>query len=96
MAREAKGLTESSLLYKTQCEACGSSDANGVYDDGHTYCHKCETYGRADGEEGQPPPAKGKRMEGLTHGTVEAIPARKLDDRVCEKYNYQVGTFNGK
>ena len=35
-------------------------------------------------------------MAGLIHGAVEAIPARKLDDRVCAKYNYQVGTFNDK
>jgi twinkle protein len=88
---------ESTLLYKTSCDHCGSSDANGVYDDGHTYCHKCEKPGRADGEEGNyTPRAKGKRMEGLISGTVEAIASRKLDDRVCEKYGYQVGTFNGK
>src|SRR3546814_15558767 len=35
-------------------------------------------------------------MEGLIRGTVEAIPNRKLDDRVGEKYNYQIGTFNGQ
>lgn len=97
MARVSQGLTESSLLYKTSCDACGSSDANAVYDDGHTYCHKCETRGRADGAEEAPPPsAKGKRMAGLIRGEIEAIPSRKLDDRVCEKYHYQVGTFNDK
>ena len=26
---------------KTNCEACGSSDANEVYDDGHTHCFSC-------------------------------------------------------
>jgi twinkle protein len=95
MARHSAGLTESSLLYKTACPACGSSDANGVYDDGHTYCHKCETFGRSDGEDEPAPRPKGARMEGLIRGTVQAIPARKLDDRVCEKYNYQVGEFKG-
>jgi twinkle protein len=35
-------------------------------------------------------------MSGLIHGAVEPIPARKLDDRVCAKYNYQVGTFSDK
>lgn len=90
---------ESSLLYKTSCPRadCGSSDGNAVYDDGHTFCFVCNRPGRADGEEeAYTPPAKGKRMAGLIHGAVEAIPARKLDDRVCAKYNYQVGTFNDK
>lgn len=96
MARHSEGLTESNLLYKTACGACGSSDANAVYDDGHTYCHKCHTYGRSDGEEVPHTPAKGARMEDLIIGTVEAIPARKLDDRTCQKYNYQVGTFRGR
>ncbi len=33
------------------CEKCGSSDANSLYDDGHTYCFSCETYGEANEEE---------------------------------------------
>jgi twinkle protein len=32
------------------CEACGSSDANSLYDDGSTYCFSCEKAGRLDGE----------------------------------------------
>nr|WP_294850070.1 toprim domain-containing protein [uncultured Sphingomonas sp.] len=96
MARDKEGLTESELLYKTSCEACGSSDANAVYSDGHTYCHKCETFGRADGEEDRRPPSKGARMEGLISGTVEPLAKRKIDDRVCAKYNYQVGEFSGQ
>jgi twinkle protein len=98
MARQSEGLTESNLLYKTSCPRadCGSSDGNAVYDDGHTYCFVCSRPGRADGEEEYTPPAKGKRMAGLIFGNVEAIPARKLDDRTCQKYNYQVGSFDGQ
>lgn len=90
--------SESELLYKTSCDACGSSDANAVYDDGHTYCHKCETYGRTDEEEdAQPRPTTRQSRSGdLITGTVEAIPSRKLDDRVCAKFGYQVGTFGGR
>lgn len=90
---------ESTLLYKTSCPRpdCGSSDANAVYDDGHTFCFSCGKLGRADGVEGDNhSPAKGKRMAGLITGTIEAIPSRKLDDRTCEKYGYRVGTFNGQ
>src|SRR3546814_8627685 len=89
MARHSEGLTETELLYKTSCPRpeCGSSDANAVYDDGHTFCFSCNKPGRVDGEEAPRTPAKGTRMEGLIRGTVESIPNRKLDDRVCEKYN---------
>ena len=34
----------SKFLRHGPCEACGSSDANSFYDDGHTYCHSCQTY----------------------------------------------------
>lgn len=33
---------ESVFLYHTQCPDCGSSDANGVYSDGHMYCFACD------------------------------------------------------
>lgn len=87
--------SESQLLYKTACTnpECGSSDAMGVYDDGHTYCYSCRTRGAADGEEPATSPSKGKRMAGLISGSCEAIPKRSLDDRTCQKYQYQVGEF---
>jgi len=36
--------TESLLVSKGSCDECGSSDANAVYDDGHSYCFSCETH----------------------------------------------------
>lgn len=90
---------ESALLYKTSCPRpeCGSSDANAIYDDGHTFCHSCRVPGRVDGVEGgHTPPAKGRRMAGLISGEVEALPKRSIDDAVCAKYNYQVGIFNDR
>ena len=27
------------------CDQCGSSDALAIYDDGHTYCFSCNSYG---------------------------------------------------
>lgn len=85
---------ESELLYKTSCEECGSSDANAVYDDGHTYCHKCEHYGKAEGEE-QRPAKSSSKDRALINGEIEAIPARNLSREVCEKYGYEVGIFDG-
>ena len=34
----------SKFLQHGPCEACGSSDANSHYDDGHSYCHACNIY----------------------------------------------------
>lgn len=88
--------SESELLYKGACDDCGSSDACARYSDGHTHCFSCKTTRQADGDVEDDNPRRLKADSRLISGTVEAIPNRKLDDRVCAKYNYQVGIFNGK
>ena len=35
--------TNSKFVKHMACENCGSSDANSLYDDGHTYCFSCHT-----------------------------------------------------
>lgn len=40
---------ESTLVSKGPCNSCGSSDANALYDDGHTYCFSCLTHVSGDG-----------------------------------------------
>lgn len=95
MDRDSEGLNESELLYKTSCPSCGSSDANAIYDDGHSYCYSCRSFGKPDGVEANPTSSREPRMDGLISGTVEALPKRGIDDRTAQKYHYQVGTFNG-
>lgn len=34
-------MSEASYLYKTNCDSCGSSDANAVYSNGNTHCFSC-------------------------------------------------------
>lgn len=88
---------ESQLLYKTSCPECGSSDANAVYDDGHTFCFSCRAYGREDGVAGEAPSRpKGPRMEGLLRGSYEPLAKRKIDLETCQKFGYQVGEFNDR
>ena len=36
---------ESEFVEHVACESCGSSDANSLYSDGHTYCFACNTRG---------------------------------------------------
>jgi twinkle protein len=94
-----EGLTEAEFLYHTNCEACGSSDANAVYDDGHTYCFSCRERTWEGSEE--PAPTKETRVSDkekplIPAGEYQPIPNRGLDERVCEKYGYTVGEFAGK
>ena len=35
--------TNSKFVKHMACENCGSSDANTLYDDGHTHCFSCHT-----------------------------------------------------
>ena len=41
----------SNELYKTECNKCGSSDGNAVYDDNHAYCFVCQHYTHDIGKE---------------------------------------------
>ena len=40
----------SNFIKHIPCEKCGSSDANALFDDDHTYCYGCLTYVAGDGE----------------------------------------------
>ena len=42
---------QSTLLHKTNCEKCGSSDANAVYSSGATHCFSCGHHEFADSEQ---------------------------------------------
>ena len=99
------------FLRHTPCDNCGSSDANGEYSDGHTYCFSCGNYGRGDtqghhdeADAGFPVRTAGKAggrtllgQEGAgCHGRVQAIPNRRLDEATCKLWGYEVGEFNGK
>jgi twinkle protein len=93
----------SELLFKTNCPACGSSDARAVYDDGHFHCFSAgcpEPHGWVDGHEQEDTPTRKPRRtpvsDELISGEIEPIPNRGLDDRTCEKFGYQVGRYNGK
>jgi hypothetical protein len=34
----------SNFIKHIECDACGSSDGNSTYDDGHEFCHVCRVY----------------------------------------------------
>ncbi len=83
---------ESEFLMHTPCDKCGSSDANSLYTDGHTYCFACETYGQSQ-EEAKV--VEIKPVDFLT-GTHEVLVKRCLTEKTVKFWDYQTGTFNGK
>jgi twinkle protein len=92
-----EGLTQAEFLYHTNCDACGSSDANAVYDDGHTHCFSCGARTSGDEvEERSPPENRVTDKSLLPVGEYEPLTARKIDARVCQKYGYSLGEFKDK
>lgn len=71
------------------CPSCPSSDAYAEYDDGHGYCHSCQTY--------FPAVTKKQKQKSLVSSLeFKAIPSRKLTAKTCSFYRYGIGTYKGK
>lgn len=70
------------------CEACGSSDANSLFDDDSQYCFACETY---VGSEGSHARSVTKADSKFAKGSYRDIPNRGLLEKTCRIYGYQVG-----
>ena len=76
----------SKFLKHIPCEACGSSDGNSLYDDGHTYCHVCNTYVNDGSYEQVQYKSKVKPMISNKNGEIKAIPDRGITQQTCEAY----------
>jgi twinkle protein len=85
---------DASFLRHVPCESCGSSDANALYTDGHTYCFACEAYGKGDTD--APPTVRTKTMTDFATGEVKALPKRGIHEDTAQKWRYEVGTVGGK
>jgi len=87
-------MSDSQIVSKGPCNNCGSSDANHLYDDGHSYCFSCETYTPPNGEQ---PMSKGVDLQPKSHEFERmlavwqkhegiAIPTRKLTPEQTKFY----------
>ena len=75
--------SESEFLRHESCVTCGSSDANSLYSDGHSYCFSCTTYTHPTGETYSQSP----RMSNVQlQGSAQRLQKRGLSEKVCEKY----------
>lgn len=91
-----KAQSESNFIKHIACDSCGSSDANGVYDDNHTFCQVCKAYVHDITKGGKPPqPERHDRVSTprpLTQKTdvFRAIPRRGLTEEAIKKYGIDV------
>ncbi len=82
MQSQLTGSDESTFLYHTSCDNCGSSDGNSVYDDGHTYCFVCNhfTSGELSDDSEQP------QTKAMLKGNPIKLRKRGLSEETCRKY----------
>lgn len=90
---------ESNFVMHIPCEnpECGSSDANALYDDGHTYCFACNT--TKQGVDAPTETVESPKTDNSTfalQGKIKALPTRRITQDTCEHFGYRVGKYNGK
>ena len=92
---------ESKFLYHEPCPVCGSSDACGVFDDGHRYCYSCCTYFKPTTSEGDGEQVSMERKKvskeciPLGDLNITNLNARKINQDTCSKFKYMTGEYKG-
>lgn len=89
--------SESSFVRHEPCPNCGSSDAHGLYSDGHRYCFACETYTKGDGSVSEPSQSKPKTdLIPLSRIAHDPIQSRRIVEETTKHFRYGVSSYNGK
>ena len=75
--------SESEFVRHLPCESCGSSDANSLYTDGHTFCFVCHERTPGDNDV-----IHSQRMSKTVHliGTAERLNKRNLSEKTNQFY----------
>lgn len=84
---------ESKHLGNFPCPDCGSSDACGRYDDGHTHCFSC---GKTTQPDASPEGGEETRSGGLIKGEVGPLEKRRIGRATCAKWGYEIGAYGGR
>jgi twinkle protein len=87
---------DSAFVSHTHCDACGSKDNAGLYDDGHIFCFGCEHFTPGDDadEAGTTTPVR-KLNKDLLEGTHSALFTRNISEATCRKFDYTVSMYKG-
>ena len=94
---------ESIFLYHLPCENCGSSDANGMYSDGHQFCFSCESYVHGEKSDVDNSKRRQRGGSGVTlgadvwsfgdhDGQYTDLRARGIQKSICQQYGYWIGS----
>lgn len=87
---------ESELIRKGPCTACGSSDANAMYDDGHSYCYSCQTHRKGENVS-ENVETEHRKVAGLITGGLHLpLNRRKITQETCKKWGYEICDYNGR
>ncbi len=97
--------SDSIFLYHIPCENCGSSDANSLFSDGHTYCYACDNWTPGDGErpERERRQSKGSKPMsydvwnfGDSNGRYSDLTARGISKETCQKAGYWLAKVDNR
>lgn len=87
---------ESTFLYHEPCPKCGSSDACGVFSDGHRFCYSCNTYFRPDGSVKSEVVRVSKDCIPLGDLEEVSLTKRCIGKDTCSKFKYFSTVYKGK
>lgn len=87
---------ESTFLYHEHCPECGSSDACGVFSDGHRYCYSCNTYFRPDGSVKKEVTRVSKECIPFEDLETVSLTKRCISKDTCSKLKYFFTVYKGK
>ncbi len=74
--------SESEFVRHLPCDNCGSSDANSLYTDGHTFCFSCNTYGHTEEDVVH----THTKMSISVRGSATRLSKRNISEKVCQQY----------
>lgn len=98
---------DSIFLYHIPCENCGSSDANSLFSDGHTYCYACENWTPGDEQKaeqlstrrrtgGSKPTSYDVWNFGDSNGRYSDLTARGISKETCQKAGYWLAKVDNR
>jgi len=91
--------SESTVVRRDRCPACASNGADrsgdnlAVYSDEHVHCFKC---GYHRGGNGKVTETIQSKLGNAINGSFSDLPHRRIDEKTCRQYGYQVANVNGK
>ncbi len=74
-------MSESEFVRHIPCDNCGSSDANSLYSDGHTFCFRCYTH-----TSGNAVVHNHTMRDVHLQGSAGRLQKRRISERTCELF----------